>query len=111
MSSLYKKYARVIADHHAEYPDPIRVAAAEPVQVGREAPEFPGWKWYCSRGTLNLISIQCNRIALQSRHPPWTSSRYSRPSLTASSRNQTAGSLHTQATPTFRTLKLPAAWN
>src|SRR5438045_387483 len=42
MSSLYKKYARVIAYHHAQYPDPIRVAAAEPVQVGRADPEFPG---------------------------------------------------------------------
>jgi hypothetical protein len=36
---------RIKIEHRIEYPDPIRVAAGERVNVGREDAEFHGWKW------------------------------------------------------------------
>src|SRR5207245_4208060 len=36
---------RIKIEHRIEYPDPLRVAAGERVNVGHEDAEFPGWKW------------------------------------------------------------------
>lgn len=36
---------RVRLAYEVQYPDPLRVIAGDPVSVGREDPEFPGWKW------------------------------------------------------------------
>jgi SH3-like domain-containing protein len=36
---------RVARDYTAQYPDPITVRAGDRVQVGRDDPEFPGWRW------------------------------------------------------------------
>ena len=36
---------RVRLGYEVQYPDPLRVRAGDPVSVGREDPEFPGWKW------------------------------------------------------------------
>ena len=35
----------IIAPYSSQYPDPIRFAAGELVEVGREDGEFPGWFW------------------------------------------------------------------
>jgi len=40
-----QRKVRIKIEHRIEYPDPIRVAAGERVNVGREDAEFPGWKW------------------------------------------------------------------
>src|SRR2546425_10714280 len=40
-----QRKVRIKIEHRIEYPDPIRVAAGEGVNVGREDAEFPGWKW------------------------------------------------------------------
>jgi SH3-like domain-containing protein len=37
--------ASIIRGYSPQYADPIHVAAGERVFVGREDPEFPGWKW------------------------------------------------------------------
>lgn len=37
----------VVRDFHAQYTDPIAVEAGDPVRVGREDDEFPGW-WWCT---------------------------------------------------------------
>ena len=37
--------ARIIREHKPQYPDPIEVDAGEPVRVGNEDTEFPGWTW------------------------------------------------------------------
>jgi hypothetical protein len=39
--------ARVIRDHVAQYPDPIRVRAGQVVRLDREDDEYPGW-WWCT---------------------------------------------------------------
>jgi hypothetical protein len=36
---------RIAQDYSPQYPDPITVRADERVQVGRDDPEFPGWRW------------------------------------------------------------------
>lgn len=36
---------RVSLAYQVQYPDPLRVTAGEPILVGSEDPEFPGWKW------------------------------------------------------------------
>ena len=36
---------RVIRAYAAQYPDPITVRAGDPVDVGVDDPEFPGWRW------------------------------------------------------------------
>jgi hypothetical protein len=36
---------RVTLAYEVQYPDPLRVIAGDTVSVGREDPEFPGWKW------------------------------------------------------------------
>ena len=35
----------VLRDYVAQYPDPITVRAGETVAVGKDDPEFPGWRW------------------------------------------------------------------
>src|SRR5438093_13301542 len=40
-----QRKVRIKIEHRIEYPDPLRVAAGERVNVGREDAEFPGWKW------------------------------------------------------------------
>jgi SH3-like domain-containing protein len=35
----------IVTPYIAQYPDAIRFAAGERVQVGRDDPEFPGWFW------------------------------------------------------------------
>jgi SH3-like domain-containing protein len=37
--------ARIIRGYSPQYVDPLRAAAGERLIVGREDPEFPGWKW------------------------------------------------------------------
>ena len=56
---------RVTLAYEVQYPDPLRVSAGDPVSVGREDPEFPGWKW-CKgpEGTRRLGSC---RVALKRR--------------------------------------------
>ena len=59
MSLLYQKPARVIAAYQAQYPHPIRVAEGEMGQVGREGPDFPGWKWCTARaGRSGWVPIE-----------------------------------------------------
>ena len=36
---------RVARDDTTQYLDPITVRAGDRVQVGRDDPEFPGWRW------------------------------------------------------------------
>ena len=36
---------RVARDYTPQYPDPITVRAGDRVQVGRDDPEWPGWRW------------------------------------------------------------------
>jgi SH3-like domain-containing protein len=36
---------RVARDYTTQYLDPITVRAGDQVQVGRDDPEFPGWRW------------------------------------------------------------------
>ncbi len=36
---------RVAQDYTPQYLDPITVRAGDRVQVGRDDPEFPGWRW------------------------------------------------------------------
>jgi SH3-like domain-containing protein len=36
---------RVTRDYVAQYPDPITVRAGDRVSVGKDDPEFPGWRW------------------------------------------------------------------
>ena len=40
-----QRKVRIKIEHRIEYPDPLRVAAGERVNVGHEDAEFPGWKW------------------------------------------------------------------
>ena len=42
---MTQRRVRIKIEHRIEYPDPLRVAAGERVNVGREDAEFPGWKW------------------------------------------------------------------
>jgi uncharacterized protein YgiM (DUF1202 family) len=44
-SRMPQRKIRIKIEHKIEYPDPIRVAAGEQVNVGREDAEFPGWRW------------------------------------------------------------------
>jgi hypothetical protein len=44
-SRMPQRKIRIKIEHRIEYPDPIRVAAGEQVNVGREDAEFPGWRW------------------------------------------------------------------
>ena len=37
--------ARIAQDYSTQYPDPITVRAGARVEVGRDDPEFPGWRW------------------------------------------------------------------
>ena len=36
---------RISHAYTAQYRDPITVRAGDAVQVGRDDPEFPGWRW------------------------------------------------------------------
>src|SRR5437667_6050166 len=40
-----QRKVRIKVEHRIEYPDPLRVAAGERVNVGHESAGFPGWKW------------------------------------------------------------------
>src|SRR5207237_267242 len=42
---MLQRKVRIKIEHRIEYPDPLRVAAGERVNVGHEDAEFPGWKW------------------------------------------------------------------
>lgn len=59
MSQANHKRVRVITAYQAQYPDPIRVKAGEQIRVGREDPEFPGWKWCtASDGCSGWVPIE-----------------------------------------------------
>src|SRR5205807_7642601 len=65
---------RIKIEHRIEYPDPLRVAAGERVNVGREDAEFPGRKWCkASDGRegwvpAELLSNEGEVIVEESRH-------------------------------------------
>jgi hypothetical protein len=44
-SSVPKTTLRINREYRPQYADSIQIAAGERVSVGREDPEFPGWKW------------------------------------------------------------------
>ena len=44
-SGSSKSAARVRRRYDAQYLDPISVRAGDRVVVGREDPEYPGWRW------------------------------------------------------------------
>jgi hypothetical protein len=51
--------ARVVADYVPVYADPIRVQAGDPVAVGGEDLEFPGWRWCTSRdGRAGWVPVE-----------------------------------------------------
>jgi SH3-like domain-containing protein len=50
--------ARVIAPWKVTYPDPLTVAAGESVTVGRDDPEWPGWRWCTdARGKSGWVPV------------------------------------------------------
>ncbi len=63
MSALY----RVVQAYERAYPDPIAVAAREPLTVGEEDSEYPGWIW-CTNcaGKSGWVPLDCvDRSAAQ----------------------------------------------
>jgi SH3-like domain-containing protein len=42
---IERHVSRVAHDYTAQYRNPITVRAGDRVQVGRDDPEYPGWRW------------------------------------------------------------------
>ncbi len=57
-----QRKVRIKIEHRIEYPDPLRVAAGERVNVGREDAEFPGWKWCKGCSQMKEQKRLCCRI-------------------------------------------------
>src|SRR5207248_4803675 len=57
-----QRKVRIKIEHRIEYPDPLRVAAGERVNVGHEDAEFPGWKWCkASDGREGWVPVELDR--------------------------------------------------
>ncbi len=50
MPSDHKSNAIATSDYEAAYPHPISVKKGDPVAVGKQDTEWPGWVWCTDRG-------------------------------------------------------------